>query len=153
MCVRVLIVDDSAFVRDVLRHHLECMGCEVVAEAENTLQALALFRTVSPSLVILDVAVPQTAGIGAQSMVRIMRSENPMVQVLAMGALAFSEVRKSFVSEGAFDYLIKPLDAQAFNHVRNQLEELFPELSRARLSSSNRIGRPTASERRPTLVR
>ena len=36
MPVRVLMIDDSVFVRDVLRHHLECIGCEVVAEAENT---------------------------------------------------------------------------------------------------------------------
>jgi CheY-like chemotaxis protein len=64
MSVRVLIVDDSAMVRDGLRHHLQCIGCEVVAEAGDTLQALALFRTVSPSLVILDIAVPQTGGIG-----------------------------------------------------------------------------------------
>ena len=65
MSVRVLMVDDSVFVRDVLRHHLECIGCEVVAEAENTLQALDLFRTVAPTLVTLEVAVPHTGGIGA----------------------------------------------------------------------------------------
>ncbi|MGH8013828.1 MAG: hypothetical protein ACREQ4_15165, partial [Candidatus Binataceae bacterium] len=43
MPARVLMVDDTISVRDVLRHHLECIGCEVIAEAGNTLQALDLF--------------------------------------------------------------------------------------------------------------
>src|SRR5438309_3311465 len=107
MSIRVLMIDDSQYVRDVLRHHLECIGCAVVAEAANTVQALALFRTVSPDLVTLDAAVPQTGGIGALALVRIMRNENPNVRVLAMGTLAFPEVRKSFLREGSLDYLIK----------------------------------------------
>ncbi len=158
MSIRVLIVDDSIFVRDVLRHHLECIGCEVVAEAENTVQALALFRTVSPSLVTLDVSMPQTGGIGALALVRIMRSENPGVQLLVMGTLAFPEVRKSFLREGALDYIIKPLNAQTFEHVRNRLEELFPELICAghALRSGNRAGHASGAatlERRPMLGR
>jgi two-component system chemotaxis response regulator CheY len=128
MAVRVLMVDDSMFVRDVLRHHLECIGCEVVAEAENTLQALDLFRTVAPSLVTLDVAVPQTGGIGALALFRIMRSENPGVRILAVSALAFPEVRKSFLNEGALDYVVKPFNAASFERVCSRLIELFPEL-------------------------
>ena len=144
MSIKVLIVDDSVFVRDVLRHHLECIGCEVVAEAENTLQALALFRTVSPSLVTLDVGVPQTGGIGALALLRIMRSENRAVQVLVLGTLAFPDVRNSFLREGALDYIIKPLNGSTFAHLRNRLEELFPELSQV----CSGVGRCLASVRR-----
>jgi two-component system, chemotaxis family, chemotaxis protein CheY len=128
MSLRVLMIDDSVFVRDVFRHHLECIGCSVVAEAENTLQALDLFRTVSPDLVTLDVAVPQTGGIGALALFRIMRSENPGVPILVISALAFPEVRKSFVREGALDYIVKPLTAQSFETVRVRLARTFPEL-------------------------
>jgi len=123
-----LMIDDSISGRDVLRHHLDCIGCEVVAEAENTQQALALFRTVAPSLVALEVGVPQTGGIGALALVRIMRSERPDVRVLTMGTLAFPEVRKSFLREGVLDYIIKPLDAHSFAQVHNRLEESFPQL-------------------------
>lgn len=128
MSVRVLMVDDSVFVRDVLRHHLECIGCEVVAEAENTLQALDLFRTVTPSLVTLDVAVPQTGGIGALALFRIMRRENPGVPILVVSSMAFPEVRKSFLDEGALDYVVKPFNAASFERVCSRLIELFPEL-------------------------
>jgi two-component system, chemotaxis family, chemotaxis protein CheY len=128
MSVRVLIVDDSVFVRDVLRHHLECMGCAIVAEAENTLQALDLFRTVAPSLVMLDVTVPQTGGIGAFALFRIMRRENPQVPILVVSGLALPEVRKSFLNEGALDYVVKPFSAASFARVCSRLIQLFPNL-------------------------
>jgi two-component system, chemotaxis family, chemotaxis protein CheY len=128
MAIRVLMVDDSVFIRDVLRHHLECIGCEVVAEAENTLQALDLFRTVSPSLVTLDIEVPQTGGIGGLALMRIMRTEKPNVQVMVMGTPAFPEIRKSFMREGAVDFLVKPLNSHSFEQVRGKLIQLFPAL-------------------------
>jgi CheY-like chemotaxis protein len=128
MALRVLMVDDSVFVRDILRHHLECIDCAVVAEAENTLQALNLFRTVSPHLVTLDVAIPQVGGLGALALFRIMRNENPDTPILVISGLVFPEVKKSFLSEGALDYVTKPFNAQSFENVRNRLVETFPVL-------------------------
>jgi CheY-like chemotaxis protein len=128
MPVRVLMVDDSVFVRDVLRHHLECIGCAVVAEAENTLQALDLFRTVAPTLVTLDVAVPHTGGIGALALFRIIRSENPGIPILVVSASAYPEIRKALLREGALDYVIKPFDASSFEQVCKNLIKMFPEL-------------------------
>jgi CheY-like chemotaxis protein len=136
MPVRVLMVDDSVFVRDVLRHHLECIGCDVVAEAENTLQALDLFRTVAPTLVTLDVAVPHTGGIGALALFRIMRTENPDIPILVISASAFPEIRKALLREGALDYVVKPFDASSFEQVCNSLIRMFPELRRLTASST-----------------
>jgi two-component system chemotaxis response regulator CheY len=130
MAVRVLMVDDSVFVRDVLRHHLECIGCEVVAEAENTAQALDLYRTVKPSLITLDITIPRTGGLGALALFRTMRAENPRLPILIISAMAFPEIRKSFLREGAIDYLIKPFDAESFVKVYCKLAEMFPELVR-----------------------
>lgn len=128
MAVRVLIVDDSLVVRNILRQHLECIGCEVVAEAENTQQALQLFRTVSPALVILDFAVPQTGGISGLALFRAIRAERPRVQILVESALAAPGIRKTLLAEGAIDYIAKPFDPQHFERVCACLIELFPEL-------------------------
>lgn len=128
MSVRVLMVDDSVFVRDVLRHHLECIGCEVVAEAENTLQALDLFRTVTPTLVTVDAAVPRTGGIGALALFRIMRSEKPAMPTLVVSGGAYPEIRNAFLREGALDYVIKPFDSTSFEIVCNRLVAIFPEV-------------------------
>jgi two-component system chemotaxis response regulator CheY len=137
MSVRVLMVDDSVFVRDVLRHHLECIGCEVVAEAENTMQALDLFRTVAPTIVTLDVAVPHTGGIGSLALFRLMRSEKPGLPILVVSASAYPEIRKAFLREGALDYIVKPFAASSFERVCNRLVGMFPELVR--------VGRPSGS--------
>jgi two-component system chemotaxis response regulator CheY len=131
MAARVLIIDDSVFMRDVLRHHLECLGCSVVAEAENTAQALDLFQIVTPDLVTLDVAVAQTGGIGAMALFRIMRTELPETPVLVISGLALPEIRKSFLKEGALDYLLKPFNSSTFEKVRARLVELFPGLGDA----------------------
>ncbi|HVN89744.1 MAG TPA: response regulator [Candidatus Binataceae bacterium] len=129
MSVRVLIVDDSVFTRDVLRQHLECLQCSVIAEAENTLQALDLFHTVNPDLVALDVGVAQTGGIGAMALFRIMRSEAPDLPILAISGFAYPELCKAYLKEGALDYLKTPFNAQSFARVRNRLVEIFPELN------------------------
>ncbi len=130
MSVRVLMVDDSVFMRDVLRHHLECIGCEVVAEAENTVQALDLFRTVAPTIVTLDVAVPHTGGIGSLALFRLMRSEKPGLPILVVSASAYPEIRRAFLREGALDYIVKPFAASSFELVCNRLVGMFPELVR-----------------------
>lgn len=129
MSVRILLVDDSVMVRDVLRNHLECLGCSVVAEAENTLQALDLFRTVKPDLVTIDVAVSQTGGLGALALLRIMRSEAPDLPVLVISGLTLPDLRRSFLREGALDYLYKPFHSRTFEQVRNLLIERFPRLA------------------------
>jgi two-component system, chemotaxis family, chemotaxis protein CheY len=140
MPIRVLMIDDSVFVRDVLRHHLECIGCEVVAEAESTAQALDLYRTVKPSLVTLEITIPRTGGLGALALFRTMRAENPQLPILIVSAMAFPEIRESFLREGAIDYLVKPFDAESFVKVYCKLAEHFPELNRvaqpARYSAS-----------------
>ena len=129
MSVRVLIVEDSIFTRDVLRQHLECLGCAVVAEAENTLQALDLFHTVKPDLVTLDAGVAQTGGIGAMALFRIMRNESSEVPILVVSGLAYPEICKAFLKEGALDYLTRPFNPHSFQKVRNRLMARFPELS------------------------
>jgi DNA-binding NarL/FixJ family response regulator len=137
MTVRVLMVDDSLLVRDVLRHHLECLGCEVVAEAENTLQALDLFRTVAPRLIILDVSVAHSGGIGALGLFRIMRKEQPGIPILVVSAGAYPELRESLLREGALDYVLKPFDASSLAQVCKSLIKMFPELKLVSIPRSN----------------
>jgi two-component system, chemotaxis family, chemotaxis protein CheY len=147
MPVRVLMIDDSVFVRDVLRHHLECIGCEVVAEAENTSQALDLYRTVKPSLVTLDVTVQRTGGIGSLALFRMIRADNPQIPILIVSAISFPEIQKSFLREGALDYLVKPFEADSFVKVCGKLRAIFPELNP--LAQQPRYAAAAANRRLP----
>ena len=151
MPVRVLMVDDSLFVRDVLRHHLECIGCQVVAEAENTLQALDLFRNVAPTLIVLDVSVAHTGGIGALALFKMMRREQPGIPILVVSASAYPELRESLLREGALDYVLKPFDASSLAQVCKSLIEMFPELKLVSAPRANSRESKTDSTARSKL--
>ncbi len=77
MLVRALVVDDSMFIRVLIRRQLERIGCTVVAEAENASQALSLFRSLKPDLVTLDVVMAEADGTDSLTALRAMRQEIP----------------------------------------------------------------------------
>ncbi len=128
MGVRTLIVDDSAFMREIIRQHLELLGCQIVGEAENAAQALQLFTALQPDLVTIDVVMPQVGGLDAIGAFRKMRAKNPRLPVLVMTAMPFNQTRDAFLAEGAVDYLVKPLTAQVFRQTARKLKRLFPDL-------------------------
>lgn len=135
MTIRALIADDSTFIRDILRHHLERLGCRIVGEAENAAQALQLFRTLEPELVTLDVVMPQVDGLDALSAFRLMRQERPAAQIVVVSAMPFDGTRQTFLSEGALDYLVKPFSRYAIDQVRRKLMWIFPEVGGAEPAS------------------
>ena len=62
---RVLIVDDAAFMRMMLKDILTKNGYEVVGEAENGAKAVEKYKEVTPDLVTMDITMPEMDGISA----------------------------------------------------------------------------------------
>ena len=65
MTVRVLLVDDTTFMRRMLRDILAREGCEVSAEARNGREAVEVYRQLGPDLVIMDITMPEMDGVAA----------------------------------------------------------------------------------------
>jgi len=65
MAVKVLIVDDAAFMRMMIKNILGKAGYEIVGEAENGAQAVTKFKEVKPDLVTMDITMPEMDGITA----------------------------------------------------------------------------------------
>src|SRR6266403_370932 len=86
MAVRVLIADGSLITRDIIRHHLECGGCEVVAETETVGQTMDLFRTTRPHVVTLDVGLRGSGNVDTLSLFRAIRKESPETSIVIVGA-------------------------------------------------------------------
>jgi len=128
MAVRALIVDDSHFIRDLIRRHLERIGCQVVAEAENASQAVSLFRSLKPNLVTLDLVMDEAGGMDSLAAFRAIRADAPDVPIIVMTAVPFGESRETFLSAGATDYIIKPFNNATFEQIRRKLAGKFPEL-------------------------
>lgn len=129
MAVHALIVDDSPFVRKIIRHHLTKFGCKVIGEAETAAQAVKLFREFKPELVTLDILMPEVDGYDAMRAFREIKSISPEVAVVVVSAVPFEKVRDSFLKEGAIGYIVKPFNQFSFEPVRQKLMRMFRDFA------------------------
>jgi DNA-binding NarL/FixJ family response regulator len=102
--VRVLLVDDHPIVRAGLRAVLERGGANVIAEAENGIDALALVETHAPGLVIMDIGMKDLDGIETTERIK---ARWPEVRVLVVSGHADSNHVLRALRAGADGYLLK----------------------------------------------
>ncbi len=130
--ITIIIVDDHAIVRQGLRTYLQLQpDIEVVAEAANGKEALALVGDKLPDIVLMDLVMPVMDGVETT---RAVRSLSPNTRVIVL--TSFSEDEKVFASikAGAQGYLMKdvhPSDlVQAIRSVNKGEAQLDPEIAR-----------------------
>ncbi len=109
--MRVLIVDDNAFMRLRLREILESAGHEVVGEAADGHDAITKYIRLKPNLVTMDLMLPSRDGIMTT---KIIRSIDPRAKVLIISAMGQEAMVKEAVRSGACDFIIKPVDENKF---------------------------------------
>lgn len=106
--IRVLICDDVAMLRELLRYELEeDDGVVVVGEAENGIDGVRLVTELRPDVVILDLAMPGIDGLEALTLMRALA--NPPV-VLVHSGFDATTMRGRVLELGAADYLEKGSD-------------------------------------------
>jgi response regulator NasT len=122
--MRILIAEDETIIRLDLRDLLERAGHEVVAEARDGEEAVALAREHSPELAVMDVKMPRLDGIEAAK--RIL-DERP-IPIVMLTAYGQDELVGRAVEAGVFGYLVKPFREQdlvpAIATARARYEEL-----------------------------
>ena len=104
--VRILVVDDCAQVRGILRQLLAPAGYEVV-ECETGAEALVQMELRAPDLVLLDLELPDMSGIAVLQSIRA----NPatrLLPVVVLTGIATSDARNRAYAEGVTDFLAKP---------------------------------------------
>ena len=102
---RILIVDDTAFMRLSLRAMLERNGFEVIGEAENGSVAVNKYKELRPDIVTMDITMPVMDGIQALKEIRQFDSNSKVVMISALGQESY--VREA-VMLGAKGFVIKP---------------------------------------------
>ena len=125
MAVRVLVTDGSSDTRDTIRRHLECIGCEIVAEAETATQALALFTTVKPEVVILGADLRYGAQPNPLDLVCLIKREAPETSVLMIALEPSEQDVQIFRQAGALGCFIAPFE---FASLWRTLSMAHPEL-------------------------
>lgn len=102
---RVLIVDDAAFMRMMIKNILAKNGYEIVGEAENGQVALDLYKQHKPDLVTMDITMPEMDGIEG---VKAIRGVDPNANVIMCSAMGQQSMVMEAIQAGAKDFIVKP---------------------------------------------
>jgi len=104
----ILIVDDAAFMRMMIRDVLTKNGYEVLGEAENGQKAIEKYKELNPDLVIMDITMPEVDGIQAVKEIKKLSPDAKIVMCSAMGQQAMVI---EAIQAGARDFIVKPFQA------------------------------------------
>jgi two-component system chemotaxis response regulator CheY len=106
---RILIVDDAAFMRMMIKEILTKHGYEVVGEAVNGVQAVEKYQELKPDLVTLDITMPEMDGIEA---LKRIRQIDPQAKVIMCSAMGQQAMVIDAIQAGAKDFIVKPFQAE-----------------------------------------
>ena len=105
MARTVLICDDALFMRTMLGDILRQAGFEIVGEAQTGAEAVRKYKELQPSLVTMDIVMPDMGGIDA---VRVIMKEYPDAKILMCSAMGQQALVIEAIQAGARDFVVKP---------------------------------------------
>ena len=105
MAIRILVVDDAAFMRMMVKDILSKNGYEVVGEAENGLKAVEKYQELKPDLTTMDITMPEMDGISA---VKAIKKNDPSAKVIMCSAMGQQAMVVEAIQAGACDFIVKP---------------------------------------------
>jgi two-component system chemotaxis response regulator CheY len=122
---RLLVVDDALFMRKLICGVAAEAGWEVVGEAGDGAEAIALYEQLHPDLVTMDLVMPVMGGLEA---LRQIRDRDPEAKVVVVTALDQKQALMDSIRDGAIDFIVKPFERQ---RVLNLLAKLGSAAPRA----------------------
>lgn len=108
MSKKILVVDDAAFMRMMIKDVLTKNGFEVIGEAENGLKAIEKYKELGPNLVIMDITMPEVDGIQA---VKEIKKIDPNAKIVMCSAMGQQAMVIEAIQAGARDFIVKPFQA------------------------------------------
>ncbi len=109
MKAKILIADDSAYMRSILKDLLLRNGYDVIGEAENGKEVLGLYGKLKPDVVAMDIMMPEMSGIQA---LKEIKENYPEARVVMSAAMGQQHLVVEAIRAGAADFFIKPVQAE-----------------------------------------
>lgn len=103
--MNILIVDDAAFMRTVLKGILVPNGYNVIGEAENGNVAIQKYKELSPDIVTMDITMPDMDGLEA---LKEIKKINPNAKIIMCSAMGQQAMVIEALQNGAKDFIVKP---------------------------------------------
>lgn len=120
MGLRVLVADDAAFMRQMIREIIEPEGFEVVGEAADGVEVVASYRDLAPDLVMMDIVMPRCSGIDA---VKEIVASSPAARIVMCSALGQETLVMEALQAGAKDFIVKPFKPDAVLNTLRKVSE------------------------------
>lgn len=117
--IKAMVVDDTDFMRIMIRNILEGQGYQVVAEASNGKQAIDLYKQHRPELITMDITMPELNGIEATKRIKKI---DPSAKIIICSVLGLREIVIDAIMNGASDFIVKPIDK---DRVINAITKLY----------------------------
>ena len=108
MAKNILICDDAAFMRMMIKDILTKNGYNVAGEAENGLKAVEKYNETKPDLVMMDITMPEMDGIQA---LKKIKETDPNATVIMCSAMGQQAMVIEAIQSGAKDFIVKPFQA------------------------------------------
>ena len=108
MAKNILISDDAAFMRMMIKDILTKNGYNVVGEAENGARAVEKYNELKPDLVLMDITMPEMDGIQA---LKKIKENDPSALVIMCSAMGQEAMVIESIQAGAKDFIVKPFQA------------------------------------------
>lgn len=108
MANRILVVDDAAFMRMMIKDILSKNGFEVVGEASDGAEAVEKYKELQPDLVTMDITMPEMDGITS---LKKIQEIDPNAKVIMCSAMGQQTMVIDAIQAGAKDFIVKPFQA------------------------------------------
>lgn len=149
--MKVMLVDDQPLVRNGIASLLRARGHEIVAEANNGHEALAILDQVAPDLILMDIRMP---GIGGLEATRLIRARYPDMRIVILTVSDDEQDLFDAVKSGAHSYLLKDLEAPQFFQALEAIqrgEAILPSRLAGRLleefrAQAKRVGKTVSTD-------
>jgi len=105
LAIKVMFVDDSSFMRSLLKGIILKEPFELAGEASSGKEAVEMYRKTKPDLVTMDIVMPEMNGIDA---VKEIRSIDPDARIIMVSAMGQQGMVIDAIQAGARDFIIKP---------------------------------------------
>ena len=109
MAKNILICDDAAFMRMMIKDILTKNGYEIAGEAENGAKAVEKYNETKPDLVLMDITMPDMDGIQA---LKKIKEIDPNANVIMCSAMGQQAMVIEAIQSGAKDFIVKPFQAE-----------------------------------------
>ena len=116
----IIVVDDSLFMRQILKELITGMGHVIIGEAEDGYEAVMRYSELRPDMITMDINMPKMSGVTAlKEILKI----DPKAKVLICSALGQQSMITEAIRAGAKDFVVKPIqNERVVKAIQNVLE-------------------------------